>query len=67
MRIYGQRAQVPGSIIIDGMLCSLLRVLLYLFTNFKFFVFGLGGSGYCKFGWSKYASPSGRSATFLVR
>ncbi|XP_027061116.1 actin-related protein 8 [Coffea arabica] len=24
-----------------------------------------GGSGYCKFGWSKYASPSGRSATFL--
>uniref|UniRef100_A0A1J3F919 Actin-related protein 8 n=1 Tax=Noccaea caerulescens TaxID=107243 RepID=A0A1J3F919_NOCCA len=41
MRIYGQRAQVPGSIIIDG------------------------GSGYCKFGWSKYASPSGRSATFL--
>ncbi|CAH2069779.1 unnamed protein product [Thlaspi arvense] len=41
MRIYGQRAQVPGSVIIDG------------------------GSGYCKFGWSKYASPSGRSATFL--
>ncbi|CAN8248328.1 unnamed protein product [Cochlearia groenlandica] len=41
MRIYGHRAQVPGSIIIDG------------------------GSGYCKFGWSKYASPSGRSATFL--
>ncbi|KAK7271406.1 hypothetical protein RJT34_27273 [Clitoria ternatea] len=39
--IYGQRAQVPGSIIIDG------------------------GSGYCKFGWSKYACPSGRSATFL--
>ncbi|KAA8523493.1 hypothetical protein F0562_009916 [Nyssa sinensis] len=24
-----------------------------------------GGVGYCKFGWSKYASPSGRSATFL--
>ncbi|KAL3508306.1 hypothetical protein ACH5RR_027707 [Cinchona calisaya] len=41
MRIYAQRAQVPGAIIIDG------------------------GSGYCKFGWSKYASPSGRSATFL--
>ncbi|XP_019057942.1 PREDICTED: actin-related protein 8 isoform X2 [Tarenaya hassleriana] len=41
MRIYGQRAQVPGSIIIDG------------------------GSGYCKYGWSKYACPSGRSATFL--
>ncbi|XP_016204558.1 actin-related protein 8 isoform X2 [Arachis ipaensis] len=39
--IYGQRARVPGSVIIDG------------------------GSGYCKFGWSKYASPSGRSATFL--
>ncbi|XP_047149127.1 actin-related protein 8 [Vigna umbellata] len=39
--IYGQRAQVPGSIIIDG------------------------GSGYCKFGWSKYECPSGRSATFL--
>ncbi|KAK9268739.1 hypothetical protein L1049_000500 [Liquidambar formosana] len=39
--IYGQRAQVPGSVIIDG------------------------GSGYCKFGWSKYACPSGRSATFL--
>ncbi|XP_061354163.1 actin-related protein 8 isoform X2 [Gastrolobium bilobum] len=39
--IYGQRAQVPGAIIIDG------------------------GSGYCKFGWSKYACPSGRSATFL--
>ncbi|KAK7401471.1 hypothetical protein VNO78_12983 [Psophocarpus tetragonolobus] len=39
--IYGQRAQVPGSIIIDG------------------------GSGYCKFGWSKYACPSGQSATFL--
>ncbi|KAL6562469.1 Actin-like protein arp8 [Orobanche gracilis] len=24
-----------------------------------------GGSGYCKFGWSKYHCPSGRSATFL--
>ncbi|KAL0399041.1 UNVERIFIED_CONTAM: Actin-related protein 8 [Sesamum radiatum] len=24
-----------------------------------------GGSGYCKYGWSKYSSPSGRSATFL--
>ncbi|EPS73796.1 hypothetical protein M569_00960, partial [Genlisea aurea] len=24
-----------------------------------------GGSGYCKYGWSKYPSPSGRSATFL--
>ncbi|GJS26634.1 actin-related protein 8-like protein isoform X1 [Tanacetum coccineum] len=41
MQIYGQRAQVPGAIIIDG------------------------GSGYCKFGWSKYNSPSGRAATFL--
>ncbi|KAF4347618.1 hypothetical protein F8388_024377 [Cannabis sativa] len=41
MRIYGQRVQVPGSIIIDG------------------------GSGYCKYGWSKYAAPSVRSATFL--
>ncbi|KAJ8754967.1 hypothetical protein K2173_015479 [Erythroxylum novogranatense] len=41
MRIYGQRSQVPGSVIIDG------------------------GSGYCKFGWSKYDSPSGRCATFL--
>ncbi|XVF76942.1 hypothetical protein PTKIN_Ptkin14bG0000700 [Pterospermum kingtungense] len=41
MRIYGLRAQVPGSVIIDG------------------------GSGYCKFGWSKYASPSGQTATFL--
>ncbi|XP_062080869.1 actin-related protein 8-like [Humulus lupulus] len=25
-----------------------------------------GGSGYCKYGWSKYAAPSVRSATFLV-
>ncbi|XP_031257545.1 actin-related protein 8 [Pistacia vera] len=41
MNIYGQRAQVPGAVILDG------------------------GSGYCKFGWSKYASPSGRSATFM--
>ncbi|XP_059444411.1 actin-related protein 8 isoform X1 [Corylus avellana] len=41
MRIYSERAQVPGSVIIDG------------------------GSGYCKFGWSKYACPSGRSATFV--
>ncbi|KAI3717946.1 hypothetical protein L1987_69892 [Smallanthus sonchifolius] len=24
-----------------------------------------GGSGYCKFGWSKFDSPSGQSATFL--
>ncbi|KAG0475007.1 hypothetical protein HPP92_014693 [Vanilla planifolia] len=24
-----------------------------------------GGSGYCKYGWSKYSSPSGRCATFL--
>ncbi|XP_008782953.1 actin-related protein 8 isoform X2 [Phoenix dactylifera] len=24
-----------------------------------------GGSGYCKYGWSKYYSPSGRCATFL--
>ncbi|KAL6513984.1 Actin-like protein arp8 [Orobanche hederae] len=24
-----------------------------------------GGSGYCKYGWSKYHCPSGRSATFL--
>lgn len=29
-------------------------------------VFAQGGSGYCKFGWSKYACPSGQSATFLV-
>lgn len=41
MHIYGQRAQLRGSVIIDG------------------------GSGYCKFGWSKYACPSGRSATFM--
>ncbi|KAL5729695.1 Actin-like protein arp8 [Ranunculus cassubicifolius] len=41
MQIYAQRAQLTGSIIIDG------------------------GSGYCKFGWSKYGSPSGRAATFL--
>lgn len=41
MHIYGQRAQVPGAIIIDG------------------------GSGYCKFGWSKYSSPSGRASTFM--
>ncbi|KAF5201254.1 Actin-related protein [Thalictrum thalictroides] len=41
MQIYGQRAQLTGSIIIDG------------------------GSGYCKYGWSKYDSLSGRSATFL--
>nr|XP_016442653.1 PREDICTED: actin-related protein 8-like [Nicotiana tabacum] len=41
MSIYGQRAQIPGAIVIDG------------------------GSGYCKFGWSKYSAPSGRSATFL--
>ncbi|ERN19028.1 actin-related protein 8 isoform X1 [Amborella trichopoda] len=40
-QIHNMRAQVHGSIIIDG------------------------GSGYCKYGWSKYASPSGRSATFL--
>ncbi|KAK3008193.1 hypothetical protein RJ639_015363 [Escallonia herrerae] len=39
--IYGQRAQVPGAVIIDG------------------------GSGYCKIGWSKYASPSAWPATFL--
>ncbi|GJN26109.1 hypothetical protein PR202_gb14012 [Eleusine coracana subsp. coracana] len=25
-----------------------------------------GGSGYCKYGWSKYAAPSGRCATFLI-
>ncbi|KAM7492818.1 hypothetical protein LguiA_035739 [Lonicera macranthoides] len=42
MHIYGQRAQLPGVVIIDG------------------------GSGCCKFGWSKYTSPSGHSATFLV-
>ncbi|XP_057983727.1 actin-related protein 8 isoform X3 [Malania oleifera] len=41
MRVYGLRAKVTGSVIVDG------------------------GSGYCKFGWSKYDSPSGRSATFL--
>ncbi|XP_043689921.1 actin-related protein 8 [Telopea speciosissima] len=41
MNIYGQRAQITGSVIIDG------------------------GSGYCKFGWSQYACPSGRSSTFL--
>ncbi|VFQ97900.1 unnamed protein product [Cuscuta campestris] len=41
MHIYGQRAKVPGTMIIDG------------------------GSGYCKYGWSKYTRPSGRSATFL--
>ncbi|XP_011007056.1 PREDICTED: actin-related protein 8-like [Populus euphratica] len=40
MRIYRQRVQVPGAVIVDG------------------------GSGYYKFGWSKYACPSGRSATF---
>ncbi|XP_062012496.1 actin-related protein 8 [Rosa rugosa] len=41
MSSYGQRAQPPGAIIIDG------------------------GSGYCKFGWSKDDYPAGRSATFL--
>lgn len=41
MHIYGQRAMVPGTMIVDG------------------------GSGYCKYGWSKYNRPSGRSATFL--
>ncbi|KAJ7015461.1 actin-related protein 8 isoform X1 [Populus alba x Populus x berolinensis] len=41
MRIYGQRVQVPGAVIVDG------------------------GSGHCKYGWSKNACPSGRSATFL--
>ncbi|KAL0550180.1 hypothetical protein IC582_014683 [Cucumis melo] len=41
MKVYSKRAEVPGSVIIDG------------------------GSGYCKFGWSKYNGPSGRSATFL--
>ncbi|KAK9156461.1 hypothetical protein Sjap_003941 [Stephania japonica] len=41
MRVYAQRAQLSGAVIIDG------------------------GSGYSKFGWSKYASPSGRSSTFL--
>ncbi|KAK4779086.1 hypothetical protein SAY86_006614 [Trapa natans] len=41
MSIFSKRAQVPGSVIIDG------------------------GSGYCKFGWSKYDRPSGRSATFV--
>ncbi|XP_072994258.1 actin-related protein 8 [Typha latifolia] len=41
MQIYGCRAMVPGSVIVDG------------------------GSGYCKYGWSKYACPSGRCATFL--
>ncbi|KAL6844398.1 hypothetical protein ACP4OV_026071 [Aristida adscensionis] len=41
-QIYGLRAVVPGSVIVDG------------------------GSGYCKYGWSKYAAPSGRCATFLV-
>ncbi|KAJ6967236.1 hypothetical protein NC652_004712 [Populus alba x Populus x berolinensis] len=42
MRIYGQRVQVPGAVIVDG------------------------GSGHCKYGWSKNACPSGRSATFLA-
>lgn len=41
MGIYSERAQVTGSVIIDG------------------------GSGYCKFGWSKYACPSGHPATFV--
>lgn len=41
MKVHSKRAEVPGSVIIDG------------------------GSGYCKFGWSKYSCPSGRSATFL--
>ncbi|XP_066349891.1 actin-related protein 8 isoform X1 [Miscanthus floridulus] len=40
-QIYGLRAVVPGTLIVDG------------------------GSGYCKYGWSKYAAPSGRCATFL--
>lgn len=40
-QIYGLRALVPGTLIVDG------------------------GSGYCKYGWSKYAAPSGRCATFL--
>uniref|UniRef100_A0A0A9DEX1 ARP908 n=1 Tax=Arundo donax TaxID=35708 RepID=A0A0A9DEX1_ARUDO len=40
-QIYGLRAVVPGSVIVDG------------------------GSGYCKYGWSKYTAPSGRCATFL--
>lgn len=41
--------------------------LTLLNNNHFVYLFFKGGSGYCKFGWSKYAAPSGRSATFLVR
>jgi len=72
--IYGQRAQVPGSIIIDGQSSSFeLWAYVSLIRDdyiFSYFYFcpsiSVGGSGYCKFGWSKYECPSGRSATFLV-
>lgn len=33
MRIYGQREQVPGSIIIDGMLCFFFVVLYNEIVN----------------------------------
>ncbi|KAL8142132.1 hypothetical protein V2J09_015164 [Rumex salicifolius] len=64
MNIYGLRARVPGAVIIDG-------TGHFQYKNTPSFDIvlvhnnGQGGSGYCKFGWSKYPSPSGRSATFL--
>lgn len=47
--------------------CSVILCFYFKILNISLLsVFALGGSGYCKFGWSKYACPSGRSATFLV-
>ncbi|KAM7269447.1 hypothetical protein ACFE04_024944 [Oxalis oulophora] len=56
------RSRYPNQIIVDDM--HLMRIYA-MRTQVPGSVIIDGGSGYCKFGWSKYVSPSGRTATFL--
>lgn len=48
------------------LLCRFLKTYMPFMFVYPF-VLHVGGSGYCKYGWSKYAAPSGRCATFLVK
>lgn len=53
---------------IKAIICLRFWGVIFYLQNHTISIFiVIGGSGYCKYGWSKYSSPSGRSATFLVR
>ncbi|XP_076919799.1 actin-related protein 8-like isoform X2 [Bidens hawaiensis] len=75
---YLQNQQVPWEAIFFSevnlragfplQICSQMQLFMNIYglrTQVPGAIIVDGGSGYCKFGWSKFDSPSGRSATFL--